>query len=289
MFSLTEGLASAVPKGPEIRAAERELKREKGYKRPPIYERARRIIYGSNPPPGPGMRTRIAVVINGDENIVVEEQVKDEIYAQLREKFPRDSFAVMKGNDVRTILLQRAEDQYFAERGSVEVREAYDGSNAEKRPDSGAPGLLRGAADFVLGSTGSARRAHDGAARKKERLDVDGMPVRMQPRGLADMRRTDYVDAGRALGYDYLFIATLSNGEANDEKHNFIVASSVTNRKNVWLRLRFVDVDSGDYLYRNDLAVQAKTHNGGRASGRILRRAVSKAMTEAMNDISITD
>ena len=90
-----------------IRVANRELKRNK---RPPtqtdIYERAHRIIWSGGK--SYDDRVRIAVVINGDENIIVEDRVKNQVYSQLRNKFPRENFAVMKGTDVNTKLLQYA-------------------------------------------------------------------------------------------------------------------------------------------------------------------------------------
>ncbi len=98
-----------------IRVANRELKRNK---RPPmqtdIYERAHRIIWNGGK--SYDDRVRIAVVINGDENIIVENRVKNQVYSQLRKKFPRENFAVMKGTDVNTKLLQYTEDTRYADR-----------------------------------------------------------------------------------------------------------------------------------------------------------------------------
>lgn len=272
-----------------VRVADREMKKSRDYHPSPVYERARRIIYGMNPPAGPEGRVRIAIVINGDENIIVHDRVKDEIYQQLRKKFPREEFAVMKGSDVKTRLLQDAEDMFYDERGNVDVSVDYDGSTKSRRPDAGPiSSILHGVTDFVFGSNGTARNAHEAKVTKKERLDTDGVRVGMQPRGMADLRREDYVRAGRACDYDYVFVATLTNGEAMDERHNFVLFNSVTNHKNLWLRLRFVDMDSGNYLYRNDIAVQGETHNGSRDSDRILQRAVRKAMREALDDIEVT-
>lgn len=36
------------------------------------------------------------MVINGDEGMVVENRIKNRIYQQMRNKFPRENFAVMK-------------------------------------------------------------------------------------------------------------------------------------------------------------------------------------------------
>ena len=273
----------------QVRVADREMKKSRDYQSSPIYERAHRIIYGMNPPQGPDGRIRIAIVINGDENIIVKNRVKDEIYAQLRRKFPREEFAVMKGTDITTKLLQYAEDQFYDDRGTAVVSNSADGSNRSVRPDSGiVSGVLHGVTDFLYGASGTSRSGHDTTMTKHERLDVDSVPVRMQPRGMADLKRDDYVRAGRECDYDYVFVATLTNGAAVDTKHNFVVFNSITNHKNIWLRLRFVDTDSGDYLYRNDIAVEGETHNGSRDSGRILQRAVREAMKEALDDIDVT-
>ena len=272
----------------QVRVADREMKKSRDYQSSQLYDRAHRIIYGMNPPQGPEGRVRIAIVINGDENIIVKNRVKDEIYAQLRKKFPREEFAVMKGTDVTTKLLQYAEDKFYDDRGTASVSSTADGSTGTARPDSGVvSGVLHGVTDFLYGAAGTSRPGHDTHVTKNDRLDVDGMPVRIQPRGIADLRREDYVRAGRECDYDYVFVATLTNGAAVDTKHNFILFNSITNHKNVWLRLRFVDTDSGDYLYRNDIAVQGEAHNGSRDSGRILQRAVREAMREAMDDIDV--
>ena len=272
----------------QVRVADREMKKSRDYQSSHLYERAHRIIYGMNPPQGPDGRVRIAIVINGDENIIVKNRVKDEIYTQLRKKFPREEFAVMKGTDVTTKLLQYAEDKFYDDRGTTTVETEVDGSGKTHRPDSGiVSGVIHGIHDFLGGATGSTRPEHDTKMIKSERLDVDGVPVRMQPRGMADLKREDYVRAGRECEYDYVFVATLTNGAAVDTKHNFVLFNSITNHKNIWLRLRFVDTDSGDYLYRNDIAVQGEAHNGSRDSGRILQRAVREAMHEALDDIEV--
>ena len=112
----------------QVRVADREMKKSRDYQSSPLYERAHRIIYGMNPPQGPEGRIRIAIVINGDENIIVKNRVKDEIYAQLRRKFPREEFAVMKGTDITTKLLQYAEDQFYDDRGTASVTSSADGS-----------------------------------------------------------------------------------------------------------------------------------------------------------------
>ena len=195
----------------------------------------------------------------------------------------------MKGTDVTTKLLQYAEDKFYEDRGTAMVSSTADGSTGTARPDSGiVSGVLHGVTDFLYGAAGTSRPGHDTHITKNDRLDVDGVPVRIQPRGIADLRREDYVRAGRECDYDFVFVATLTNGAAVDTKHNFVLFNSITNHKNVWLRLRFVDTSSGDYLYRNDIAVEGEAHNGSRDSGRILQRAVREAMKEALADIEVT-
>ena len=110
------------------------------------------------------------------------------------------------------------------------------------------------------------------------------MPVGMQPRGLSDMRREDYARAGQECGYDYVFVVSFSNGDHQINNHNYILFNTTSVRKNVWMRVRLVDVASGDYLYRNNIVAEGLTHNGT-VGGRVMQRAVHKAMTEAMNDL----
>ena len=99
---------------PVPRLAEREMKKNKDYEASDLYARAHHLIYGSKAPVGPGGRTRIAIVINGDESLVAEDRVKNVVYQAVRDKFPREYFAVMKGTDVNTKLLQKAEREYAA-------------------------------------------------------------------------------------------------------------------------------------------------------------------------------
>ena len=232
-----------------VGTAPRELKESLHRETTTFDERVSRILYGRSGQYGSSDRTRIAVVINGDENLVVEDRVKNQIYSQLRKKFPKEEFAVMKGTDVNTLLLQEEEERYMEQRGSFE-------------------------------STVSS------SANKKDKLDVDGMPIGSQPRGIADLALADYVHAGKELGYDYVFAVTLSNGMTQRELHNFILFNSITNHKNVWLRVRLVDVKNSCYAYRNNILAQGETHGGG-INGRIFERSVKKAMEEAMNDIEI--
>lgn len=278
----TGGIAEAASShSPKI--AQREMKKSKDYESTQLDRRVHEIIYGDEDV-GTG-RIRIAIIINGDEKMVVEDRVKNEIYTQLRQKFPREHFALMKGTDVTTRLLQHAEDMYYDQRGDVTTSETTTGSHRPKEVYSGVVGNVVGSVGgFLFGKMGSGASQSTITQTRQDKVDVDGLPVGMQPRGLADMRREDYVRAGKECGYDYVFVATLTLGQGLDYRHNFIVYNSVTNKQNAWLRLRFVDVKDGNYLYRNDIPVQGVAHNGTR-SGRVYQKAIHKAMEEAMNDL----
>ncbi len=274
---------------PSPQIAQREMKKSKDYQASPIYERAHQLIYGDDTSAALHDRVRIAVIINGDEKMVVEDRIKNEIYSQLRKKFPREYFALMKGTDVNTKLLQYAEDMYYDQRGTVTTSEIMAGSHDPVRADSGVvSSVVYGICDFLAGKQSSGASGSTITQSRQDKVDVDGLPVGMQPRGLADMRREDYVRAGQECGYDYVFVATLTLGQGRDDKHNFVVFNTVSNRQNAWLRLRFVDVSDGNYLYRNDIPVQGVTHNGSR-TGRVYQRAVHKAMEEAMNDLDFVN
>ena len=106
------GTVEAAVSQPRVKLTQRELKKSPDYETSDLYARAHHIIYGDKAPLGPGGRVRIAVVINGEEDFIVEDRVKNQIYSQLRQKFPRDQFAIMKGTDVNTRLLEYAEKQY---------------------------------------------------------------------------------------------------------------------------------------------------------------------------------
>ncbi len=276
---------------PVPRLAQREMKKSKDYEASDIYARAHHLIYGNKAPVGPDGRTRIAVIVNGDEGLVVEDRVKNQIYNALREKFPREYFAIMKGNDVNTKLLQRAEDEYYEMRkeATASMTTTVPGSGAGVSQPNGPVGaILEGVGGFLGGHQNTAGKASDVVKARTDKPDVDGMVIGNQPRGLADMRRQDYVEAGKACGYDYVFVTTLSLGNGRDDKHNFVLFNNVTNHQNLWLRVRFVDVNKGDYLYRNDIAVQADSHNGSR-TGRVYEHAIYTAMNEAMDDIDVSE
>ncbi|WP_294159999.1 hypothetical protein [uncultured Selenomonas sp.] len=239
---------------PEV--AQRELKKDKGYEVSDVYNRAHHIIYGSKAPVGPDGRTRIAVIVNGDEDLVVEDRVKNIMYSQIRKKFPRENFAVMKGTDINTMLLQMAEDRYVSEGPAARNNGGpdIDGVPVEK-PSVG-----------------------------NSRVNVPEQPS-SQPRGIADFGRTELATAGRACNYNYVLLVTLSEG--HDHKYDHGPFTHTTN-SNIWLRIRFVDVASGDYLYRNDIVTSGKTHNG-HVNGRVFEDSVANGMKEAMNDIAILE
>jgi hypothetical protein len=143
-------------------------------------------------------------------------------------------------------------------------------------------------ASIGFGASTSSSSGDETRVIKSSKVDIDGMAVGNRPRGLADMRRLDYVRAGRECNYDYVFVLTLSNGKGKIYGHDFIVANTNTVTKNVWLRVRLVDVKSGDYVYRNDIAARGETHNG-HINGRVLERSVANAMKEAMDDIRVSE
>ncbi len=299
---------------PSPQIAQREMKKSKDYQASPIYARAHQLIYGNDSSAALHDRVRIAVLINGDENLVVEDRVKNQIYSQLRKKFPREYFALMKGTDVNTKLLQYAEDVYYNERETATTYDTrYDVNSSRAGIDLGIgrdnsySDASAGAGDgdtSVSGSgTGNGRVDSFGAGvhlgsrtdsihrektMKPSKVDVDGVPVGMQPRGLADMRREDYVRAGRDCGYDYVFVVSFSNGDSQIYNHNHLIFNTNTVKKNVWMRVRFVDVSTGEYLYRNNIVTMGKTHNG-RVNGRVMERAVRKGMEEAMNDLDFVN
>ena len=350
---------------PKIEVMERELKKNKGFETSDIYRRSHDIIYGDDKPARDG-RVRIAVVINGDENMVVEDRIKNQVYSRLRQKFPIDYFAVIKGTDINSRLLQYAEDMYYDQREYATTREteynqtkssrgislkisgnknifnsvtdsnhnasttgnssgsrngttsnsgyydndltddAYDGRwygsgssndsyNNNYNSSTAGTGHVNkdtdhkgwGASLGIGGGTSSVS-GDETRVTKSSKVDVDGMAIGNRPRGLADMRRMDYVRAGRECNYDYVFVLTLSNGKGKVYGHDYILFNTNTVTKNIWLRVRLIDVQSGNYLYRNDIAATGKTHNG-HINGRVLERSVANAMREAMDDIKVSE
>lgn len=292
-----------------ISIADREMKKAKDYEASDIYNRAHKLIY-PNGRIEKDQRTRIAVVINGDEQIVVEDRVKNRIYSRLREKFSIEEFALMKGTDIKTWLLQAEEERFYENRPSATIstnKQPYRSANgfnigmvagalaggiAADRNGKNVVGAVAAGAvlDNLIGSNGARSENHTTTA-VTSKTDVDHMPVGIQPRGFADLRREDFVQAGRKYGYDYVFVVTMNVGMLKHEKHGFVLFDSTTNKGNIWVRVRLVDVHNGEYAYRNDIVAAGETHgtrfSGGGVNGRLMEKAVDQAMTEAMNDIAI--
>ncbi len=258
---------------PQVSVAQRELKKDKNYRSSDLYARAHHIIYGSKAPLGPGGRIRIGVVINDDENMVVEDRVKNAIYSAIRKKFPREEFAVMKATDLNTALMQKAEEQY------AQYKMRAESATSVETIKPGSVVTSNTAPNTVT------------AVEKQDSLDADGMRVLNQPRGIVDLLCQDYVQAGRECGYDYVLALTLSVGGVNVRESNILVSGNMFNnsiRANGWMRIRFVDVAGGKYLYRNDIATMGHAHNGF-VNGRVYESSVRKAIKEAMDDIEVTE
>ena len=266
---------------PSAHLAQREMKKDRNYQPSSLYARAHEMIYGRDGAVELNARPRIAVLINGDEDLLVEDRVKNQIYGLLRKKFPREYFALIKGTDMNTRLMQYAEDVYY------DTREDATSTLNERNPEhsEGLGGPLGPVADILVGGA-SIKEKKVGGVTKSSKVDVDGMPVGIRPRGLADMRCEDYVRVGREFGYDYAFVITLNKGQSTSYHHNYFLFTQKTNTDNVWLRMRFVDMTNGNYLYRNDIAAKAKRHNGWTET-RSLASSVGKALTEALNDIEV--
>lgn len=274
------GVGAAAPGKPSLRAADRELKPYKDYDPGDIYERAHRIIYGSQNRGriNEEYRTQIAVVLTGDEWLMVEDRIRNDIYRQLRKKFPREEFGVYKGTDVNTSLLTRAETIYVQERDKgVFVR----------------PNLSRDTDDMPTGG----RESHMvyGDTSNQDLL------IGKKPRGFADLQLRDYVDAGREHNYDYVLALAMDFGGRNvSEGHSWFLFENQTLRQNVWLRVRLVDVAREKYAYRNDIVLQGKVHNTTSVlgilpvrrtrgfNGPLFERAVHNALAEALRDIEVT-
>lgn len=260
-FSITAEAAGT----PSIKAAERELKREKNYEPTDLYNRAHKIIYGKKKEKIKDNRVRLAIVISGDEPLMIEDGVKNQIYQAVRKKFPYEEFAVYKGTDVKTELLTREEDIY------AQLREGHDDKKIYR-------------ADI------------------NDNKDVDGVERKERtPRQFMDLKLSDYVSAGRAYGYDYVFALALTVGGREKENHDWFLIRSQSSKQAVWVRVRLVDMAGRRYVYRNDIPVYDKSHHAymmipfpfagtmvNGFNGRVLEKSIMKAMQEAMNDIEIT-
>ena len=256
--------------GISIRPAEREMKKDKDHEVSDLYERAHRIIYGSKAPMGPDGRVRIAVVLTGDEWTMVEDRVKNQIYKQLRDKFPRENFALMKGTDVMTYLLQREEDVYAQERNTAV-------GNVPKDLSSDVDGIKIRESDYNAPNSINVPQTIANRFNKG-----DGI------RDLADLRLDDYVWAGRQGKYDYVFAFKLALGGSREEFHRFYFFNSITRKQNLHLLVRLVDTKAGSYAYRNNLVVAGESHNSG-FNGRIFEKSIKVAMQEALNDIAFDE
>ena len=191
--------------------------------------------------------------------MVVEDRVKNRIYGLLRQKFSMEEFALMKGTDIRTWLLQTEEERFYNERPNASIstnRQPYRSANgfniamvagaaagaavADHYGKDVASAVLAGVAlDNLIGSGGAKSENHTSTS-ITAKTDVDHMPVGIQPRGFADLRREDFVQAGRKYGYDYVFVITMNVGMLKHEKHGFAIFDSTTNKGNIWVRVRLV-------------------------------------------------
>jgi len=261
------GMRVASAQQPSLSINQRELKKSPDHQVSDVYTRAHHLIYGDKAPLGPDGRVRIALVINGDEDMVVENRVKNQIYQQIRDKFPRESFAIMKGTDINTYLLEKAENDGALSKG-----------NNFSHPSS----------RYTQNEYGVSEK-HGESVSSNKTNDVDDMPVGNRPRGLADMRLNDYVEAGRRLDYDYVFVLTMTlSNRVKYQKGVPLLFTTHTSEQNIWMRARFVDVKKEHYVYRNDLPAKGEAHNG-HFNGRIYEQSVTTVMKEILDDIAITE
>lgn len=56
-------------------------------------------------------RVKLGLLLHGDGHIYIDDEVKKIIYKKLREKFPKEEFALIKATDVATLLLQKGDKQ----------------------------------------------------------------------------------------------------------------------------------------------------------------------------------
>lgn len=54
-------------------------------------------------------RVKLGLLVHGDGHILIDDKVKNIMYRKLREKFPKDEFAIMKATDVATFLLEKGD------------------------------------------------------------------------------------------------------------------------------------------------------------------------------------
>ena len=56
-------------------------------------------------------RVKLGILLHSDGHILVDDNVKKVIYQRLRNKFPKQEFAIIKATDVATVLLERSESK----------------------------------------------------------------------------------------------------------------------------------------------------------------------------------
>lgn len=102
MFLTTSGIASAT----SIKIADREMKAvtlETGS----FGDRIDTILAtGGEEVSG---RVKLGLLLHGDGHILIDDEIKNIIYKKLRDKFPKEEFAIMKATDVATFLLQKGD------------------------------------------------------------------------------------------------------------------------------------------------------------------------------------
>ena len=54
-------------------------------------------------------RVKLGLLLHGDGHILIDDEIKNIIYRKLREKFPKEEFAIMKVTDAATFLLKKGD------------------------------------------------------------------------------------------------------------------------------------------------------------------------------------
>lgn len=54
-------------------------------------------------------RVKLGLLLHSDGHILIDDEIKNIIYRKLREKFPKEEFAIMKATDVATFLLKKGD------------------------------------------------------------------------------------------------------------------------------------------------------------------------------------
>ncbi|MBO6177801.1 MAG: hypothetical protein J6O04_01335 [Selenomonadaceae bacterium] len=97
-----------VAEGARINIADREMK-DPASKEGPFAERINAIL-GTGGQEISG-RVKLGLLLHSDGHILVDDDVKKVIYQRLRNKFPKQEFAIIKATDVATVLLERSESK----------------------------------------------------------------------------------------------------------------------------------------------------------------------------------